>query len=62
MNMKTITFDADLYKLVPIEPTEEMCQAGNDCQEADPLDGPYAAAYEIFKAMLAVSPPINTED
>ena len=31
-NMQTVTFDADLYKLVPIEPTEKMLQAFSDCK------------------------------
>lgn len=43
------------WKLVPAEPTLEMCAAGDDCQDSDPRadDSP---SYYGYKAMLAVAP------
>jgi len=43
------------WKLVPIEPTPEMCAAGDDCQDADPRmdDSP---SYYGYKAMIAAAP------
>ena len=68
MNMQTVTFDVDLYKLVPIEPTEEMLE---HIWKSSQINEETSSAYEgiikqdaaiDYKAMLAVSPPINTED
>ena len=52
MNMQTVTFDADLYKLVPIEPKGEIYEKG------------FLAQYmrSFYKDMIRNSPPINTEE
>ena len=71
-NMQTETFDADKYKLVPIEPTEKMTDKGicellgcliSELESVDYklLDRYTKECADIYKAMLAVSPPINTE-
>ena len=71
-NMQSVTFDADLYKLVPIEPTKEMLQAFSACKSW--LDSNDGARYKLlssyngdmgepyYKAMLSASPPTNIED
>lgn len=45
----------DGWMLVPMEPTLEMCRAGDDCDDADPRmdDSP---SYYQYKAMLAAAP------
>ena len=58
MNMQTVTFDADLYKIVPIEPTEEMI--AELFTEFDFVDS--VRERKSYKEMLAVSPPINAEE
>lgn len=47
------------YVLVPVEPTEEMCKAGDDCQDSDPEmdDSP---SYYAYKAMLAAAPKVQS--
>ena len=63
-NMVTETFDADLYKLVPIEPTDEKRIAGNNSiDKIRKSETPCSLdeAYYCYKAMLAASLPINTE-
>lgn len=42
--------------LVPIEPTDEMCQAALDCQDHDPEDGPECEMYCLYQAMVAAAP------
>jgi len=44
------------WKLVPIEPTEEMCQAALNCQDWDPKDTPEAEMYCLYQAMVAAAP------
>ena len=51
--MQTVTFDADLYKLVPLEPKGEM-------YEIDNFSGKYMTA--LYKSMIAASAPIKTEE
>ena len=48
------------YKLVPVEPTEEMLQAACDCQEVDPAEeNKFHEPYELYKAMLASCPDVS---
>jgi hypothetical protein len=44
------------WKLVPLEPTLEMCRAALDCQEYDPIDPPEAEVFALYQAMLSASP------
>jgi len=46
------------WKLVPVEPTEEMCEAGAPYTGADhgPCD-PNECAEDTYRAMLSASPP-----
>jgi hypothetical protein len=44
------------WKLVPMEPTEEMIRAAMDCQDADPGDSDETYFYHSFKAAIAASP------
>jgi Lar family restriction alleviation protein len=46
------------WKLVPVEPTWEMCKAGAPCTGADhgPCD-PNECAEDTYRAMLSASPP-----
>lgn len=53
------------YKLVPEEPTEEMCKAaiydtGDDCGSAFPSD--YESTIENYKSMLAAAPSPPAQD
>ena len=56
MSMQTVTFDADLYKLMPIEPKAEYIR-----KLARAWGYTFEEAYYTYKEMLVVSPPINTE-
>lgn len=49
--MKTVTFDENKYKLVPIEPTDEICAAGREPSKT--FSWTYAACYT---AMIAAAP------
>ena len=62
--MRTITFDADLYKIVPIEDTEYMNDMGFKAyQQYSTGNSTFKEMIShIYKAMLAARPPINTED
>ena len=63
-NMQTITFDADLFKLVPIETTDEMRQAGVIAYYAgESFDVTIEMIIKlIYKSMIAASQPTNTEE
>jgi hypothetical protein len=54
------------WKLVPMEPTEQMLRdgqwAGFGCQVADPDGGPAGEIYAMWSAMLAASPALNPTD
>ena len=56
-NMQTITFDADLYKLMPIEPTKEMIS-----QAEFVMTEKFFNCASVYKSMLAASPPTNTKE
>lgn len=43
------------WKLVPIEPTQEMCVVDFDCDDSVGID----SARIIYKAMLAASPEVK---
>ena len=62
MNMQTITFDSDLYKLVPIEPTVDMIESTLNIFDLERHSRQLKLGIDTYKAMLAVSPPINTEE
>lgn len=47
--MKTVTFDENTHKLVPLEPTDEMVEAAIAC-------GPNATKHEYYEHMLAAVP------
>jgi hypothetical protein len=51
------------WKLVPIEPTEEMITAACDCQDHDPADDYDSEIFHAYKAMLNASPtaPIESD-
>ena len=57
MNMQTVTFDADLYKLVPLKLTDKMRWAAS-------LEMPlhHGRLDNMYDAIMAVSPPIKTEE
>ena len=61
--MKTVTFDSNLYKLVPIEPTEYMNDMGFKAYQ---LNSTGISTFKqmincIYEDMIDASPPINTE-
>lgn len=64
--MKTVTYDDSKWKLVPVEPTEDMVHAA--CQDGVDLNGRpvWKHTYDVqakwrWKQMLASSPDIDTE-
>ena len=63
MNMQTVTFDADKYKLVPIKDTEYMNDMGFKAyQQYSTGNSTFQEMIShIYKAMLEASPPIKTE-
>lgn len=44
------------WRLVPIEPTQQMIDAARDCQDADPDASAEQEAFHFYRAMLAASP------
>ena len=52
--MKTITYDESKWKLVPVEPTEEMLRAGVDAAIAQKNSRPWCPP--CYRAMLAAAP------
>lgn len=57
--MKTVTYDELLWKLVPVEPTEEMLNCGPaPANDAEKFAADLAAGYRknIWAAMLASTP------
>ena len=59
MTMQTVTYDDDLWQIVPKEPAKEMCEAGG--KEHRISDG---QIYYTYKAMLqaAPKPPIVDDE
>ena len=57
MNMQTVTFDADLYKLVPLKLTDKMRWSAS-------LEMPlnHGRLDKMYDAMIANSPTIKTEE
>lgn len=54
--MKTVTYDEKIYKLVPIEPTEDMCQYGRKRFKEIKFPVISHKMYHSFKAMLEAAP------
>ena len=52
----------DGYKLVPIEPTDEMIDEGLQNLPCTPRGVTYKTTKDVYKAMIAASPPTNTEE
>ena len=61
--MQTVTFDTELFKLVPIVDTEYMNDMGFKAyQKYSNGNSTFKVMIShIYKAMVAVSPPINTD-
>lgn len=51
--MKTVTFDETKWKLVPIEPTDEMIRAY--------IHQPLMSGQELYKLMIAAAPEYQAE-
>lgn len=59
--MKTITFDEAKYKLVPIEPSQEMLNAGCEAGLAIEVlmdDTPFSCDRAVYQAMVEKAPAI----
>ena len=54
--MKTITYDETTWKLVPIEPTYEMLEAGEGAIAPTYTDTPVSVPFDIYRARLAAAP------
>ena len=54
--MKTVTFDENVWKLVPKVPTRDMITSGNDAMAYDCCSGDASDAYQ---AMLASAPKLR---
>ena len=52
----------DGWKLVPIEPTDEMIDEGLQNLPCTPRGVTYKTTKDVYKAMIDASPPTNTED
>ena len=59
--MQTVTFDGDLYKLVPIEPCNEILIELCDYLPCTPSGVSLKTAKNIYDALIEFSTPINTE-
>ncbi len=57
--MKTITYDENEWKLVPVEPTDKMLYAAADCIDEYAAFNSAAAAY---REMLAAAPQPPTAE
>ena len=54
--MKTVTFDENVWQLVPKVPTREMIEQGNAAMAYDCCSGDASDAYQ---AMLAAAPKLR---